>query len=283
MHLSFSGKEVDHVEELVKDCFETFNALIVTSWAATALAGDVLFKQVVKSLTAVITSVMTFAEAVCTKEHDAEIITQHCGVMWEVASSPSTIASQPATDPNPAVAWQKIKAHEAMGLSNRKCIVAQFKISMEAIKDACKECKQMKDEAEEEATDPQIGDSPVRTLINAAWGAARGAHEVGKRLGVAVATSEEPTTLEAALEMEQCIQHIDDTSRHVDDIIGNLDPEEVDDTEEVQQAVTALRSSTSAMTAMAMRLGKDLDELPALQTQIDQAAEEILGACRELT
>ena len=84
MHLSFSGKEIDHVEELVNDCAETFNALVVTTWAATCHAGDVLFKHMVHSITAVITSVMTFVEVICAKEEDAAILNQYCGVMWEV-------------------------------------------------------------------------------------------------------------------------------------------------------------------------------------------------------
>jgi len=153
--------------------------------------------------------------------------------------------------------------------------VAKFKNSLEAIKDACKECREMKEEAEAEAVE-EGATSPVCAVITAAWMAARGAHEVGKRLGVAVATSEEPVTLEAALEMEKCIQLIDDASRHVDDIIGNLDPEEIDDTEEVMEAATALRGCTETMVGMAMRLGKDLDELPEFQRQVEQAVEDIL-------
>lgn len=151
---------------------------------------------------------------------------------------------------------------------------------MEAIKDACKECKQMKDEAEEETAE---GSAPQCTVLNAAWMAARGAHEVGKRLGVAVATSDEPSTLEAALEMEKCIRHIDETSRHVDDIIGNLDPEEIDDPEEVKHAAAALRGATAVMVEAASRHGKDLDELPELQRQVEQATDEILAACSALT
>ena len=107
MHLSFSGKEVDHVEELVKDCYETFNALIVTTWAATALAGDVLFKHMVGSLTAVITSVMKFAEVVCAKEPDAEILTQYCGVMWEVESPLFRLFLRPNPTLTTAVSWSE--------------------------------------------------------------------------------------------------------------------------------------------------------------------------------
>ena len=105
-------------------------------------------------------------------------------------------------------------------------------------------------------------------------------YNVGKRLGIAVATSPEPSTLEAAMELEKSLKLVDDCSRCTDDLIGSL--ESPYEAEELLEAVDSFVPSVEAMAKMALEVGKDLDEMPALQVDLEVATEEIRVTAKEM-
>jgi len=132
---------------------------------------------------------------------------------------------------------------------------------------------------EEELGDEMLSPQELK-ILRASSKAAKTTHEVGKRLGIAVATSPEPSTLEAAMELEKSLKLVDDCSRCTDDLIGSL--ESPYEAEELLEAVDSFVPSVEAMAKMALEVGKDLDEMPALQLDLEVATEEIRVTAKEM-
>jgi len=261
MQLTFSGSVVEGADELVKEVFEAFHALILVVWTATAAAGDVLYKHLKAHINAVVESVQRFVQVAIETDAGGTIDNCFTGMMWEAIEKLS-----------------KLK------LSNRASIVGELKKSVDCIKDAAKEMKDLKESAaareSHDSEDEESLSEAEQLVAHGAWKAIRATFEIAKRLGVAIATSAEPTTKEEAQVMETTLKLVDGCSNIVDDLGAAMYSPQDPDT--VQEATLDLQGMCSQMIEKAKTLNPTLDELEGLQKDVDAVTSEILEASKAL-